>query len=177
VFPLGGSARPLAQQPARKKAGKARPRAPWGRRLPVAGGVVAAVLLSLVVLGSNLFGSSDRVRVHPARGTAMWEGKPLANASIFLHPVDAKSPNAPRPRAVVQEDGTFAVGTYRKDDGAPAGEYRVTVQWFNKTRGQGMPANVLPRHYAAPDTSGLTVRIQEGDNQLPPLQLSRRGAK
>jgi hypothetical protein len=136
-----------------------------------------ALLLSLVVFRPNLFGSSDRARVYPARGTATWEGKPLANASIFLHPVDAKSANAPRPRAVVQEDGTFAVGTYRKDDGAPAGEYRVTVQCFNKRKGQDMPANVLPPRYAAPETSGLTVRIQEGDNQLPPIQLTRRGTR
>ncbi len=78
---------------------------------------------------------------------------------------------------MVQEDGTFAVGTYGKDDGAPAGEYRVTVQCFNKVRGQDMPANVLPARYAAPDTSGLTVRIQEGDNQLSPIQLTRRGAR
>jgi hypothetical protein len=134
-------------------------------------------LLFFVVFRSSLFGSSDQIHVYPAQGKVVWEGKPLAKASIFLHPVEAKSLHVPRPRAVAREDGTFVLGTYRQDDGAPAGEYRVTVQWFNKANGRAVPANGLPARYAAPQSSGLTVRIQEGANQLPPLQLTRRGTK
>jgi hypothetical protein len=130
-----------------------------------------------VVVRSGLFGDPARARVYPAQGKAVCEGKPLANAAIFLHPVRAQSLDVPRPRAVVREDGTFVLGTYRPDDGAPAGEYRVTVQWLRKADGRAAPANMLPARYAAPESSGLTVRIQEGDNQLPPIQLTRRGTR
>jgi hypothetical protein len=128
--------------------------------------------LLLVVFRSRLFSDSGRVPVHPARGEARFEGRPMADATIFLHPVGVKNPAHPRPRAVVGPDGTFVLGTYRKDDGAPAGEYHVTVQWFAKAAPHDVPRNVLPPRYAGPETSGLTVRIQGGKNQLPPIQLS-----
>jgi hypothetical protein len=134
-------------------------------------------LLLLTIFRSDLFGNSGRLRVYPARGEVTFEGKPIPNAAIFLHPVRVRDPLFTRPRAVVQEDGTFVLGTYRKDDGAPAGEYKVTVQWFSKADGRGVSLNLLPAKYAAPETSDLTVRIQEGDNHIPPVQLTRLGKR
>jgi hypothetical protein len=132
-------------------------------------------LLVLGVFRGQLFGDSSRIRVYPAQGTARFEGNPIPSATIFLHPIGVKTPAFPRPRAVVAEDGTFVLGTYRKDDGAPEGDYKVTVQWFNKGEGRTGPANALPAKYASPDTSGLTVRIQKGKNQIEPIQLNRLG--
>jgi hypothetical protein len=120
-----------------------------------------------------LFGNGSRLRVHPAQGRVTLDGKPMRDATIFLHPVGVKDPRFPRPRAVVGKDGTFVLGTYRKGDGAPAGDYKVTVQWFSSTAG-GAPRNVLPARYASAETSGLLVRIQQGENQLPPIQLTTR---
>jgi hypothetical protein len=118
-----------------------------------------------VVFRSSLFGSSGRLRVYPASGKVEFVGKPLANASIFLHPVGVKAANFPRPRAVVGADGTFVLGTYRKDDGAPPGDYKVTVQWFHKANPRDMPRNVLPPRYAGAETSGLTLRINKASGR------------
>jgi hypothetical protein len=114
------------------------------------------------------------VRVYPAEGLASLDGKPIPNASLFLHPVGAHGAQVPRPRAVLRADGSFVLGTYRSDDGAPAGEYKVTVEWFGTSAPGGLPRNQLPPRYSRADTSGLTVRITEGKNQLPPLKLSSR---
>jgi hypothetical protein len=140
---------------------------------------VVAVTLVLVLVGfrGRLFGSFNRVRVHPARGKIAFEGQPIANATLYLHPVGGKATDFPRPRAIVGQDGTFLLGTYRKDDGAPAGEYKVTVQWFSQPDGGGTPRNLLPPRYAVPETSDLTVRIQKGENQIPPIQLTRVGKR
>jgi tetratricopeptide (TPR) repeat protein len=151
---------------------------PWDKwkkpALIVAG--LAAVVLVFFIIGSR---RSDRVPVHPAQGQAFFEGKPIPNAVVLLDPTGSDLPKFPKPRAIVREDGTFVLATYSKDDGAPAGEYKVAVQWSVKTdtrqevEGGSIAKNVLPVRYANPETSGLTVNIKQGANIIPPLQLKR----
>ncbi len=171
VFPLGTVRRPSV----RRKA----PRPPfletYKRPLSITAGVAAALLL-LVVLGPKLFGNG-RARVYRAGGKADFEGKPMAKATIILHPVEARTVPFPLPCATVQEDGTFILGTYRKGDGAPEGEYKVTVQWVVATPRNRFPTNVLPSQYSDAKTSDLTVRIKSGSNTLPPFQFTRAGKR
>lgn len=145
----------------------------WKKPVPM--GVTAAVALVLLLLCLPLFKSSGRVQVFPAQGKAEYEGQPIPNATVFLHPTWLKEPNFPRPRGTVSEDGTYVLGTYRNDDGAPPGEYKVTVQWYKKAElgddDRFLPSNLLPQRYAKADTSDLTVQIHEGDNQLPAIKL------
>ncbi len=150
----------------------------WKRPLTVAGSVAAVLVLSALVFRPSLFGNTNRVRVYRTQGTAVCDGQPMPNATVYLHPIGGAAPDVPRPRAVVRDDGTFVVGTYGKDDGAPPGDYKITVEWFapgeqkNNPRG---PQNVLPAKYARPDTSDLIVHVEAGDNQLPPIRLNRAG--
>jgi hypothetical protein len=78
----------------------------------------------------------------------------------------------------VKEDGTFVLSTYGTDDGAPAGDYAVTVQWYRdnpRTGREGLapPISVLPFRYTKAETSGLRVRIRDGENEIPTLKLTR----
>jgi len=142
----------------------------------LAGLAIAAVVI--VCLGF-CFTRTDKLRVFPARGRALFGGKPMPGALIVLEPVWTQDPAFPRPRATVKDDGSFVLGTYKKEDGAPAGEYRVSVQWLVKkskkeeTEGGALPVNVLPSRYSKSETSGLTAVIQQGDNDIPALQLNR----
>ena len=73
-------------------------------------------------------------------------------------------------------DGVHARG---KGDGVPPGEYRAAVQWLVKPNnpqeieGGALPKNYLPARYGKFETSGLTVQIGEGDNDIPAFQLKR----
>ncbi len=143
-------------------------------------GAVAAGISILVLLyfGYSVLGTAHHVRAHPAHGQVLFEGKPTPNANVLLEPIWTKTPDFPAPRAVVKDDGSFTLGTYGKEDGAPPGEYKVLVQWFVRpntveVEGSGLPRNVLPTRYGRFDTSGLTVRIQEGENDIPALKLTR----
>jgi tetratricopeptide (TPR) repeat protein len=134
-------------------------------------------LVGLVYFGF-WFGRSDHVPVYPARGQAFFEGKPIPQALIMFEPLWTKEPKFPRPRAVVKDDGSFAVETYGKEDGAPPGEYKVLVQWLLKSQeyeneGGGLPRNYLPLRYGQFATSGLKVTIEKGETQLPAFQLTR----
>jgi tetratricopeptide (TPR) repeat protein len=147
----------------------------WKKPALIVTGLAAAVFVFF------MFGStrSDRVPVHPVQGQAFFEGKPMPNAIVLLEPTGWEIATFPKPRAIVRDDGTFILATYGKDDGAPIGEYKVSVQWFVKpenrqeVEGGSIAKNVLPARYANPETSGLTVNIKQGANLIPPFQLRR----
>ena len=71
-------------------------------------------------------------------------------------------------------DGRFRLGTYDKTDGAPEGQYVVTVVHFPlvQTGSDSVPGpNRLPKKYASPATTDLCVQIAKGVTTLPPLVL------
>jgi hypothetical protein len=135
-------------------------------------GASALVVAMAVLTGCG--GGEARVPVHPAHGAVQFRGQPAVGAFVSLHPKDGADNGAPSPRATVGPDGNFKFTTYDGDDGAPAGDYVLTVLWYKPVR-QGNDLvggpNVLPRKYAAAATSDLQIRIAAGENYLKPIQL------
>jgi hypothetical protein len=136
--------------------------------------------LLLAVLGMSCATDGKRP-VFPVRGQVLFENKPTPGALVILHPLNDPDPRAPRPVARVGADGRFSPTTYSADDGAPAGEYAVTVAWVKETDNQNapreeqkQPRNLVPDHYGKPETSGLRVQIKEGHNDLAPFRLTRK---
>jgi hypothetical protein len=116
----------------------------------------------------------DRVAVHPAAGTITFKGQPAHGAFVTLHPKAAPAESVPTPRANVDKDGSFNVSTFNSGDGAPEGEYVVTVHWYKLIKnGNDVAAgpDVIPRKYGNPASSDLVVRIAAGENALPPIKL------
>jgi hypothetical protein len=133
--------------------------------------------LSAVALVCASCARSDRPAVYPAQGKIFYEGKPAANALVILHPVnnDPKLESV-RPLAHVEPDGSFKLTTFDNGDGAPAGDYVITVDWREKTAPvEGAPPgrSLLPPRYSNPQLSQLHVQIREGANELEPLKLTR----
>jgi hypothetical protein len=131
---------------------------------------------SLVLLAGCSDGDSTRSAVHPVAGTIQFRGQPASGAFVTLHPIAKDSTHAevPNPRASVAADGTFTLTTYDGNDGAPAGDYLLTVQWYRPVKQGGDwvgGPNVLPKKYALPQTSGLRITVAAGENRLQPIQL------
>ena len=63
----------------------------------------------------------------PVEGTVLIRGKPAEGVQVFLHPRDVSQRG--KPRGVTDADGRFRLRTYHDGDGAPAGDYTVTVYW------------------------------------------------
>lgn len=113
-------------------------------------------------------------KVYPAKGVVRYRGNPLAGAQITLIPLDESYPSSVRPSATSKEDGAFDIGTYSTADGAPAGDYKVLVLHFPVVGPKESPSpgrNSLPAKYARPETTDLTVTVEEGPTELPPLEL------
>jgi hypothetical protein len=133
--------------------------------------------------------SIERHAVQPVEGQVIWKQKPLAGAYVTFYPrgwqEHAFSSN---PSATTDSDGRYRLGTYKKDDGAPAGKYTITVTCPDRSPSapKMYPPNILPKEYSTPETSGLEVEIVEGTNVVPPVDLGgkpdaaeneRQGAK
>ena len=136
--------------------------------------------LAAGVLGCLLLSSCQRgVTAYPVRGQVLVGGKPAVGATVVFHPADAADPRALRPAGVVQEDGSFTLRSYDPQtcptpmDGAPAGEYLVTVNWLPPDYAEYR--NVLPDklngRYVDPKTSGLRATVKPEPNDLPPFRL------
>ena len=118
--------------------------------------------------------SDGRLAVYPVLGTIQFRGQPISGAFLSLHPKNSAEPGAPSPRAMVAADGSFALSTYDGNDGAPEGEYVLTVQWYKPVRQGGELVggpNVLPKKYASPTTSDVPIKVAAGENRLQPIQL------
>ena len=147
------------------------------QRLGIGRFAFAAIVLGIAgtALGVAVFTLSGGppCPVHPAAGIARTGKTPLVGAQIRLHPRGMTLPDDAVPTATVQADGTFTLTTFTKGDGAPAGDYVATVQWFRVAKDGSVGGNSLPKRYASPTTSPLTVTIREGANTLPPFTFHR----
>lgn len=133
-----------------------------------------AASLSMTLVLSGCGAQSDRLPVQPVSGTVTFKGKPLSNALVAFHPVDNSDPRATACRATSDANGKFTLSTYDANDGAPAGEYKVTVECY-KLKGSGTSLepgpNFLPVKYSRPATTKLTVRVEEGAPNSPALAI------
>lgn len=149
---------------------------PVANRCPVDFAVAHGLLLAVVaaVCGCSSKKIEGRKDVFPARGKLLVDGQPPKGALLVLHPIDPAI-QAEHPYASIEQDGGFALSTYRGGDGAPAGEYIATVEWRvpRHTGDEGPWPNALPERYAKSATSGLRVRIAQESNDLPPIVLQR----
>lgn len=137
-------------------------------------------LLTITLLLSSCSKGTKSEPVYPVEGQVFFNGSPTPGAYVVFHPIGKTTAETIRPSAHVQPDGSFHIGTFTGQDGAPEGNYVVTVEWRKLvTRGQeAIPGrNVLPAKYSKPDTSDLHVNVSKGTNSLPPLQLSATTAE
>jgi hypothetical protein len=136
------------------------------------------VLLTSVAVGLAACGARGPVKktCYPVSGQITVKGQPAAGALVILRPkTDADSPewSIGFPRAVVKDDGSFEVGTYGDNDGAPAGEYTVLISWQppNPANEEQSLPDKLGGKYSDPATSPFSAKVDAGPTQLPPIKI------
>jgi hypothetical protein len=144
------------------------------RRLNAFAAWLGAASLLVAAAGCGSKQDPNRLLVFPASGKLNIQGKIPAGAFLVLHPKNpAAGVESVRPRAHVKPDGSFELSSYESNDGAPAGEYAVTVEWRQTIKypsGDAGPGpNLVPPKYTRPETSPVVIKIAEGTNQLDPI--------
>jgi hypothetical protein len=138
----------------------------------------AAMALLLAGCGQKVAHFDVRT-LFPVEGQFTWNGKPVEGATVVFTPASWRlDPGTSNPAGLTGPDGRFKLTTYTKDDGAPAGKYRITVvKKVPSTKGGMFAPNPLPEKYAGLNTTPLEVEVQEGKNELPAIELVGKPTK
>lgn len=104
----------------------------------------------------------DRLRTYPVTGTIAYpDGKHFSggNQSFIVFESIEHGNNA---TGVIEADGTFSVGTYEPNDGAVAGDHRVSISPPTPTGDpdQMRAVPLIHSKYRNLDTSGLQVTVE-----------------
>ena len=124
------------------------------------------VLLVGAIAGCG--GSTDKT--YPVTGVVVWAGgqpaTELRGANIELQLIDATARKV-SPHGEVQGDGTFTLGSYRQDDGAPGGDYRALVMPQKSQDAEGPhTVYIMDPRFENYDTSGLKVTVEPKENVI-----------
>ena len=142
----------------------------WARA--VRGLFVAALAVLVVVLAGC--GKKGWLETYPVKGTVLVDGKAAKGATVSFHPKEAMGDKPYLPTGQTNENGEFTLSTFVTDDGAPAGEYDVTVVWsvrYNpiSTLWEG---DKLHGQYSNKAKSTLRVTVEKHPQQLSPFELN-----
>jgi hypothetical protein len=135
-----------------------------------------AAVLALLPLVALAGCSGGRLKTYPVTGQILYNGQPLKGVDVAFHPVDPKNDTGYPPHATTDADGKFTLTTFLKNDGAPAGEFRVAVAFAVEAVEEGSDQSKkltaqVPVKYHKAETSGLTVTVKAEPNVLDPIQL------
>jgi len=129
------------------------------------------VLTSLLFLSIQGCGSADTLpETVPVSGTVTFEGDPVPFGTIALYPLDDDIDNRGRPPMGEISEGAFRLTTFRLNDGAIPGRYKVLVDCHS---GGPSPENprgktnwIVPERYAVLETSPLEVEITPDGEEI-----------
>ena len=146
-------------------------------------GKLAAVGLAMAVPACG--GDPGQLPVYPVKGEVRLNNEPTEGAFLVFHPVsgdatrgDKKTGEPLRPSAQVKADGSYLLTTYTEGDGAPAGDYAVTVEWRKLVKKEGDVSagpNVIPNEYARPESTPWKVTVKtDSSNQVEPRRIDKK---
>jgi hypothetical protein len=126
----------------------------------------------------------NRKPVFPTAGQFLVNGAPAEGAMITFHPQNSTGPGRAIPsQARADAEGKFALTTYAREDGAPEGEYIVTVYWpaarppaaehDEDDSESTLPPDRLGGRLAAPGVSPLRASIKPNPTTFAPLDVSQ----
>jgi hypothetical protein len=155
---------------------------------------VAILAVLALILASC--GRGEGPPLFAVHGKVIYKGQPAVGATVMFQREDA-APSGPNsgplvPVGQADEDGNFAVETGELGYGAPAGKYKVLIQWRTKVDGNTAPPSApakksrykvvadkpdgvpdrLEGRYMKPDTARIRVEVKPETNNLEPFDVS-----
>lgn len=127
-------------------------------------------------------GGYGRLEPQPVSGQVIVNGEPAAGCTVVFVPRDSELRGKVLLGGTTSDDGTFELTTHETGDGAPVGEYGVKLHW-EATKWPGMDRvdpmdpgrpegpDRLQGEYSNPEQSGLSVTVEQGQNDLEPFRI------
>ena len=141
-------------------------------------------VVAVFALASTSGCSDGKIARYPVTGVVKVDGQPADGAMIFFCPVNP-GPEVEhlRPSGKADASGNFTLTTIDVADGAPAGQYKVLIQWPKPMpivddgrdgRGAKMGPDRLKNKYYNLETTPLSATVEEKSNELPPFELTTK---
>lgn len=132
------------------------------RLLPLAGS--AALLCVLAGCGGP--------RTYPVEGKVTFpDGTPLKGALVTLAPKGEDAPPIGA-RGETDEQGVFRLSTYKLDDGAPEGTYRVAVAPPMHPDPEKPPPQLIDPRFSDYESSGVEFTVSATQRNVLPITVT-----
>jgi hypothetical protein len=134
----------------------------------------AVATFGLILLAGCGGPPEGRVAAYPVQGKVTFKGRPLAGALVTFRPAKGTaSGDLPGATGRTDEEGVFRLSTYGADDGAPAGDFLVSVSAAPASRIESglLETKAKPRpdplngRYSNHERSGLKAHVKPGENE------------
>ncbi|MBN2295933.1 MAG: hypothetical protein JXM70_26110 [Pirellulales bacterium] len=129
----------------------------------------AGVLLLVLLVPLYCACGSGRPETYTTKGKVVFpDGSPLSGGSIMFQST-GQGEKVYNARGLIGPDGTFEMTTFEPNDGAVAGKHIVMVRESAPATDFTPPsatARLVDPRFMSFDTSGLTVDVKKGDNDL-----------
>jgi hypothetical protein len=133
--------------------------------------------LALILVVAALGGCSGKKATYPVQGKVLDDDdNPAAGALVVFHPAEGDDSDPLKPSGRVDDNGEYRLNTYAKSDGAPAGEYSITVVWPKPKKGplDHEGADQLNGAYANVDHPLAHFTVEKGkDNEVPTMKVRK----
>jgi hypothetical protein len=139
----------------------------WRRHLSVLHLFVLGAL-SLSHAGCSDLRPKDARPVFAVNGTLTLQNKPMNGALITFHSASSQL----TAQGSADANGKYSLTTYLSDDGAPEGEYVVTIYWPEENAkptddpDPPLPPDRLKEAYAHPKTTKLKATVRNQPNTI-----------
>jgi hypothetical protein len=137
-------------------------------------------VVALACISLTISSCSRRLNVYPVQGQVIYDGKPAEGAWVFFNPTNQSGDTGEShpPYGIADAQGNFELTSYEIGDGAPAGDYAVTVVLRKDTGHADQEGeDLIPPRYANTETSGLQATVARQAMRLEPFVLSSEGWK
>ncbi len=144
------------------------------------GAAIGCLALALISLSCSGKPTLDLV---PVQGKVLYKDAPAGGVLVMFLPANESDTKAPRPLGTTEPDGTFTLVT-DDQDGAPVGDYVVTLQWLQEGQSNAAkkgeqvsmsmgsePVDKLKGKYID-RRKGFKVKVEKGITQLEPFKLN-----
>lgn len=111
----------------------------------------------------------------PVSGQILVDGEPMKDIWVKLH-LEGATPETVQPAAQTDEEGKFKITTYIGGDGAPEGEYKITVEWltWRQFGASWVGPNKLAGVCGDPKTTEFSVSVGSEPIELPAFDVEAK---
>jgi hypothetical protein len=126
---------------------------------------------SAIVLGlflSTGCRASYQRETAPVCGHVTVDGQPVTSGYVVVIPTSGRMA-----KGIIQNDGSFIMGTYEADDGVQLGTHPVVVHPVpaEENSSRKLPGPTIPERYGISSTSHLQIEVTEKGNENWRLDL------